>query len=429
MDNQQKIDKEKFKQIFRDNFAEFQKQNLRYNNDYHTEVIEKMLGCAEKDSGYAKYRCMHCGEERIVPFSCKSSFCLSCARIKLEQWLAKVEDILFDEVDYRHVILTVPEALRKYFYNRPQKLDKLIKCGIEMLKELMSEIQGEEIEFGYIVVLQTAGRSAQYNPHLHIMMTAGGLDKQDNWHDIDYVPFNYFHKKWQYFLFKMMREEFGSRIKSLIDDLYRKYPDGIVAHIKMEKVPKKEKLANYLMKYVGSPPIALSRILNYDGENVKYWYKDHRTDKKVVEEVSVITFIGRMVQHILPKGFQRVRYYGLHATCKAKKVAAKLKDIFNTAVNFARKVVNKVQEIYKSYRERIKELTGDDPFICPNCGEEMILWEIWVPGHGKIYDELEEIRSGKYDPIEFEENSEGRDTGRDGPPLYGRDNILQLSLW
>jgi len=67
MDKQQKIDKEKFKQIFKDHFAEFQKQNPRYKNDYYTEVIEKMLGCDEKDSGYAKYRCMNCGYEQKVP--------------------------------------------------------------------------------------------------------------------------------------------------------------------------------------------------------------------------------------------------------------------------------------------------------------------------------------------------------------------------
>jgi len=293
----------------------------------------------------------------------------------------------------------------------------------------MKEIHGEEIEFGYIVVLQTAGRSAEYNPHVHIMMTAGGLDKQDNWHDIEYIPFDYFHKKWQYFLFKMMRQEFGRKIDTLIDDLYNKYPDGIVAHIKMEKVPKKEKLAKYLMKYVGSPPIALSRILKYDGKSVRYWYKDHRTRQKEIEEVSVITFIGRMVQHILPKGFQRVRYYGLHATCKAKKVAQKLKEVFKTVTKKVQSLFNNVKTGYKKYRERIKNLTGKDPFKCLSCGEEMILWEIWVPGYGKIYDELEEIRSGKYDPIEFEEKSGGRNTGRNGATLWGEDNILQLSLW
>ena len=73
-------------------------------------------------------------------------------------------------------------------------------------------------------------------------------------------------------------------------------------------------LARYLAKYVASPPIAVRRIIRYDGRRVKYWYQDHKSKRKKFEEVDVFTFIGRMVQHILPKGFQRVRYYGLQAT-------------------------------------------------------------------------------------------------------------------
>jgi hypothetical protein len=350
--------------------------------------------------------------KKIVPFSCKSSFCLSCAKIKLEEWLAKVEYILFDEVDYRHVILTVPEDLRIYFYNCPEKLDKLIKCGIEMLKELMKEIHGEEIKFGYIVVLQTTG----------------GLDERDNWHYIEYIPFDYFHKKWQYFLFEMMKDEFGKKIDTLINDLYNKYPDGIVAHIKMEKVPKKDKLAKYLMKYVGSPPIALSRIIKYNGEKVKYWYKDHRTNKKEVEEVSVMTFIGRMVQHILPKGFKRVRYYGLHATCKAKKVAQKLKEVFNKIVKKAKEIITgkKEKSCFEKYRKRIKEMSGKDPLIFENCGAEMTLLKIYVPEYGVIYDELEKIKSGKYESVEFEEelSQKGGDESS-----KRKKKIVQLSFW
>jgi len=259
MTKQQRIDKQTFKQIFEDHFEEFQEKHPRYQADYIEEVVEKMLNCAEEEGGYARYKCMHCQQEKVVPFSCKSSFCLSCARIRLEKWLEKIEDTLFEDVEYRHVVLTIPEALRVYFYRAPEKLSRFIQTGLEMLKELIREITKKDIECGYIVVLQTAGRSGTYNPHLHIMMTAGGLDDKDEWQDINYIPFNLLHKKWQYHLFEMMKEEFGEEIKPHIDQLYRKYPRGIVAHIKMEKVPKKEQLARYLMKYVGSPPIALSR--------------------------------------------------------------------------------------------------------------------------------------------------------------------------
>ena len=80
-------------------------------------------------------------------------------------------------------------------------------------------------------------------------------------------------------------------------------------------MPKRVKgLAKYLAKYVVSPPISVRRIMSYDGQRVKYWYNDHKSGRRKEEEVDVFTFIGRMVQHILPKGMQRIRYYGLHAT-------------------------------------------------------------------------------------------------------------------
>ena len=69
-----------------------------------------------------------------------------------------------------------------------------------------------------------------------------------------------------------------------------------------------------------SPPISLRRILSYDGQQVRYWYNDHKTQQRQEEEDSALTFIGRMVQLMLPKGLHRMRYDGLHATCKAKKV-------------------------------------------------------------------------------------------------------------
>ena len=120
----------------------------------------------------------------------------------------------------------------------------------------------------------------------------------------------------------MLKQRVGTRaIKAKIDALWRKYPRGLVAYLEEGKVPAGgEGLAYYLAKYVVSPPISLRRILRYDGQRVRYWYNDHKTKQRQEEEVSALTFIGRMVQHILPKGFHRIRYYGLHATCKAKKV-------------------------------------------------------------------------------------------------------------
>ena len=94
----------------------------------------------------------------------------------------------------------------------------------------------------------------------------------------------------------------------------------------MRQHSTRQGLARYLAKYVVSPPISLRRIIKYDGKKVRYWYREHPTQERKEEEVDAEAFIGRMVQHILPKGFQRIRYYGLHAVCKAKKIREEIEE-------------------------------------------------------------------------------------------------------
>src|SRR6516165_994133 len=195
-------------------------------------------------------------------------------------------------------------------------------CGVARLREALSWLTKVQLEAGYVVVLETAGRSGHGNPHRHRLMTSGGMTPQQRWREGDDFPCTVLHKKWQYHLFTRLKQRVGTRaIKDQIDALWRKYAQGLVAYLEEGKVPAGgEGLAYYLAKYVVSPPISLRRLLSYDGQRVRYWYNDHKTKQRQEDEVSALTFIGRMVQHILPKGFHRIRYYGLHATCKAKKV-------------------------------------------------------------------------------------------------------------
>jgi hypothetical protein len=372
--------KKMFKQILLDHWQEFVKRYPRYEAVSH--IIDKMLGCGDPANGYAEYVCPDCHQKYRVPFSCKTKFCLSCARARLQEWVGEIEARLFEGVDYRHLVLTVPEQLRIFFYKDPELLDKLIKTGLAMIKDVLDTYFRDSIEAGYVVVLQTGGRSGSYNPHLHIMMTAGGLNSNKEWVDIKYIPFSLLHKKWQYHLFEMIKREVG-KAKGLIDKLYQQYPKGIVANLKMEIVPKKGKLAAYLIKYVGSPPISMSRIIKYTGDKVVYWYKDHRTNKKEVIELPVLDFIGRMVQHILPWGFKQVRYYGLHATCKAAKIREFLKGLLTELGREVKDVVRKIK--HHSYREGIIGITGKDPLYCKICGREMRLSLVYHPKYGVLF--------------------------------------------
>jgi hypothetical protein len=129
---------------------------------------------------------------------------------------------------------------------------------------------------------------------------------------------------------------------------------------------------------------------------VRYWYNDHKTQQRQEEEVSALTFIGRMVQHILPKGFHRIRYDGLHATCKAKKV----KEVLTRLMIALGRLIKGTYRITarQTYRERVLASTGRDPLRCVRCGRDMILWQVWHPRYGVVYDELQAIKRGRYGP-------------------------------
>jgi len=299
----QRVDKDTFKQLFREHWETFQQRQPRYQDRHVQTVIEKMLGCGTPEAGYTTSLCPHCLEEKRVAFSCKSSFCLSCCKVYVDEWVAHIGRTLYDGVSYRHTVLTMPDALHLEFYRDRLLLAALRPGGVAMLNEALSWFTKVKLEVGYVVVLETAGRSGHWNPPLPIIMTSGGMTPQKRWREVDDFPFKVRHKKWHYHLFTMLKHRVGTRaIKAKIDALGRKYAQGLVAYLEEGKVPAGgEGLAYYLATYVVSPPISLRRILSYDGQRVRYWYNDHKTQERQEEEVSALTFIGRMVQHILPK--------------------------------------------------------------------------------------------------------------------------------
>jgi Putative transposase len=99
--------------------------------------------------------------------------------------------MLHEGVIYRHLVLTVPALLRKTFYQQSQALlSPFMRCGVRCLDDVFSRVSGHALQGGDIVVVQTHGRNGQYNPHLHIITTSGGWDRQGRqWIYLDYVPY------------------------------------------------------------------------------------------------------------------------------------------------------------------------------------------------------------------------------------------------
>jgi Putative transposase len=213
----------------------------------------------------------------------------------------------------------------------------------------------------------------------------------------DTTPYPMLHKKWQWYALEMCRETMRTdAIHQLVDACYKKYPNGFVANVQKGDVPSRyQSLATYLAKYVVSPPISLRRIDRYDGQRVTYHYRSHKTERVEWERVDVYTFIGRMIQHVFPKGFQRTRYYGVQAT----KTFEKIKVMIGQALAKVEGIVKGAIKVIagKSYRERYQQSTGRDPLRCPHCQQEMGVWKVWHPTYGVVYDELEAIKRGRYE--------------------------------
>jgi hypothetical protein len=389
-----------FKQIFVEHWEGFKHVYPRYNTRYYDDLVDKMLGCGNPEKmGYLEYRCLQCGQgKHLVSMSCKSSLCLRCAKVYVDNWVAQVSTMLHEGVIYRHMVLTVPAVLRPTFYrNADTLLGPFMRSGARCLDDVLSHHSSKTLKGGYIVVVQTHGRNGQYNPHLHIIGTSGGLDKQAKaWVHLDYLPYPLLRKKWQWYVLTMLRHTVKTQeINRLVDLCYTRYPNGFVTNIQKGDVPSRyESLARYLAKYVVSPPISLRRIDRYDGHQVTYHYRSHKSERVEWESVDVYTFIGRMIQHTFAKGFKRIRYYGVQAT----KTFEKIKGLIHEAVAKVKGIVQGAIKIIArlTYRERYQQSSGRDPLRCPHCHHEMGLWKIWHPKYGVVYDELEAIKQGKY---------------------------------
>ena len=107
-----------FQQIFADHWEAFQHTHPRYQTPYYDDLVAKMLACGNPEKiGYIEYRCLHCGQgKHLVAMSCKSSLCLRCAKVSVDNWVSQVSKSLHEGVIYRHILLTVPAMFRTTFY-------------------------------------------------------------------------------------------------------------------------------------------------------------------------------------------------------------------------------------------------------------------------------------------------------------------------
>ncbi|MBI5148344.1 transposase [Candidatus Pacearchaeota archaeon] len=389
-------DKQTFKQIFKDNWEGY--KNSHRIREVESRDVEKMIDCGDITKGYSEHICPRCKERKKVGLTCKSRFCLSCGRKRIRELSEAIKGRMFRGVLHRHVVLTMPRQLWGIIYNDRSLLKVVADAGALVIDESMNSVKKTKgLKIGIIMVIQTSGRASNFNPHIHLLMTEGGI-RSEKWEDANYVDTNILSKKWQYWLLTKLREKLPKtkEKKAIIEECFVKYPKGFIVYAKKEKLRKKD-IVGYLIKYVVSPSIAYKRILKYDGKVVRYWYNSRMSKEREVIETSAQEFIERMIQHIPEEGFKMIRYYGLYARNQRKRMKRIIEEHLESEGRIERSQIDVVEILsgHIKYREMMIETFGIDPLRCSKCKEEMILEKI-VVGGVTVYD----LYECKYNNVE-----------------------------
>jgi hypothetical protein len=381
---------DRFRQIFRNHWDRWCDQRLEAEvppdqRAYVRKIVQRLTSCRDPNAGYARYVCPGCQYERYVPFSCKTRFCPSCGKVRVDNW---VNDIARDllKVPHFHITLTTDDLLWSCFLDDRSRLKILLQTAAQVVRELVEELH-PGVRIGMIYTTHTYGRDLGFKPHVHLVMTKGGL-KDGKWVEIDTIPAARLAAKWRYLLCKHLRQArpHDPELRKAIDQGYCEHR-GYQVHTD-SFYPEGLEVARYIGRYLGHPPIATSHIVDCDAHNVTYWYIDTATGLRQTVTCSALDFISRMVPHIPPKGMQTVRYAGLYA----RNVKRKLADIARVALEAVHlqaplfglePMVQSFQHL--DWRERIKASFGYDPLECPHCGCTMQLAEIWEPKRGHIW--------------------------------------------
>jgi len=316
-------------------------------------------------------------------------------KVAVDGWLNQARKVLFEGVIHRQVVLTAPKRIRPLILAEADFLKVYMDAGAKAVKELIERWRKKrKIRVGIMAVLQLHGRAGNRNPHLHFVVSEGGVDKDGKWREVNFFDTKKLRKKWQYHVITALKKAvrgtaYEAEWYDKLGAMFRQYPTGFDCDCMPEEGPV-ERLVIYLPKYVSSPPISIRRIEGYDGQNVTYRYEDHRKGE-VHETVPATEFIGRMIQHLPPKGFRMVRYYGIYARPVREKIHALVVDALKALVRRAAQVAEyfarKRGTSPEQYRRKLDERFGKGEMRCPNCGStKLLLIRIWSKEAGLVYE-------------------------------------------
>jgi hypothetical protein len=292
--------------------------------------------------------CDECGHLRISYNSCRNRHCPKCQSLAKEKWLdARNRDLL--PIEYYHVVFTVPNELNDLVLrNKKEIYSMLFKTSSETLKELSQDPKYLGTEIGFISILHTWEQNLMDHPHVHCIVTGGGLSlDKSKWiasrkgffipvkvisrlfkgKFLHYLKEIYFSKKLKFV--GLIRElEKYNRFQILLDKLYEK--EWIVYAKKPFRRP--QYVIQYLGRYTHRIAISNNRIIKLENRAVTFKWRDSKdSNKNKLMTLDAFEFMRRFLLHILPRRFVKIRHYGILSNKNRKTKLKSCKELLGVA--------------------------------------------------------------------------------------------------
>lgn len=293
-------------------FREFAPEYLRRFGDAmpaeHRKVIDAILLCRTEENGTVVYRCEECGLNHILNRSCGNRHCPQCQSHKTKLWLERQMTRMLPGHHFM-MTFTVPEELRDLIRSHQRICyAALFAASSAAIKKLCLDPRhvGGDLP-GFFGVLHTWGRQLQYHPHIHYVVPGGAISTANRgW-----------QRSGQHFflpvkaLSGIFRAKFRERIEKA--GLLSEVPKEVWQkpwNVNSQAVGKSEASIKYLAPYVFRVAISDHRIVKVENGRVLFRYKKHGSNRLRTMELEAMEFMHRFLQHVLPTGFMKVRYYG-----------------------------------------------------------------------------------------------------------------------
>ncbi len=275
------------------------------------KALQDIAACQTEALGGRRYRCNDCGKDFWHYHSCRNRSCPKCHGPRIARWLeAREAEVL--PCGYFHAVVTVPEELRPLFRkNQKVMYGLLFRTAADVIRELCLDPKYLGAEPAMLGVLHTWSGRLNCHPHVHFLISAGGITPDGkSWRDAKgkfLIPAK--------LLSKAIAIEFRRRLEKKHPKLFRRCGYAVWhkpwnSFIKAYG-EKNDAVLKYLSRYVFRIALTNARLVSMDETHVTFRYKDHDTGEMRMCRLDGVEFLRRYLLHVLPRGFHKVRYYGL----------------------------------------------------------------------------------------------------------------------